>query len=387
MTQLCAPAPGLQLGTLVETIEGTMKVNRTPTSRRANERGAILALAGILLMVFLGMVVLGVDLGYVAMVQGELQAGADAASLAAVDTLRDGGTAAEAQQAAIDTASKNDAAGSDMSLAASDIVFGSYDFDTKQFMSPPSLDFPPAVQVNARRSEQSSGGPLDLLFGGLVGQAQANVDAKAVAAIGRREMVIVQDVTGSFRDEIEDAKDADVTLVTAMAGQNLGGERVGLVTFDEAAAQRLGLTSIHADLDGVTDTIDTFEACQSGAPNCHGTHIAPGLDAATTLFSAQGREDAQKVIVLVSDGMPNPSSRRDPAIAAADRADAEGISIFTVTLTQEPTGGTYGSAGADAAFNAGLVRGFGKAYDTPNSEDLDDLLLQVLAEIPIGLVK
>jgi hypothetical protein len=105
------------------------------------------------------------------------------------------------------------------------------------------------------------------------------------------------------------------------------------------------------------------------------------------MFRDRGRDEAQKVIVLVSDGMPNPASRRGPAVAAADRADAEGISIFTVTLTQEGPGGDYGSSGNDAAFNASLVRGFGKAFDTPNSEDLDELLLLVLAEIPVGLVK
>jgi hypothetical protein len=365
-----------------------MKVRRPPVPRRrARQRGAILALAGILLMVFLGMVVLGVDLGYVSMVQGELQASADAASLAAVDTLRDGGSHDDAKHAAMALAGKNTAAGEGVTLSIQNVDFGSYDAGTGEFITPPSLAHPAAVRVTAQRGDNAPDGPLDLLFGGLIGQAQANVSGSAIAAIGERHMVIVQDVTGSFRQEIEDAKDADETLVTAMAAQNLGGEDIGLVTFDEAATERLAITPLHANLQQITDTIEDFEACRSGAPNCAGTHIAPGLDTATSMFQAQSNNQAQKVIVLVSDGMPNPSSRRAPAIAAADRAAAAGISIFTVTLTQETTGGSYGSSGNDAAFNAGLVRGFGKAYDTPNSEDLDDLLLQVLAEIPVGLVR
>jgi len=364
-----------------------MKVKRRTVPRRAKERGAILALTGILLMVFLGMIVLGVDLGYVSMVQGELQASADAASLAAVDTLRDGGTHDDAKQAAIAVAGKNSAAGDGVSLSIQNVDFGSYDPDSGQFVTPPSLAYPAAVRVTAERGAAAPDGPLNLLFGGVIGHAQANVSGQAIAALGKRQMVIVQDVTGSFRQEIEDAKDADETLVNAMAAQNLGGEDVGLVTFDEAATERLAITPLHANLQQITDTIEDFAACQSGAPNCAGTHIAPGLDTATDMFGDRGSEHAQKVIVLVSDGMPNPASRRAPAVAAADRADAAGISIFTVTLTQESTGGSYGSSGNDAAFNASLVRGFGKAYDTPNAEDLDDLLLLVLAEIPVGLVK
>jgi hypothetical protein len=84
--------------------------------------------------------------------------------------------------------------------------------------------------------------------------------------------------------------------------------------------------------------------------------------------------------------MPYPSNRRQPAIDAANVAHGRGISIFTVTLTQE-NGGSYGSGGADAAFNAGLVRGSGKAYQTADSTQLDDLLLLVLKSLPIRLAQ
>jgi hypothetical protein len=96
-------------------------------------------------------------------------------------------------------------------------------------------------------------------------------------------------------------------------------------------------------------------------------------------------DNIEKVIVLVSDGMPYPSNRRAPAIAAADSADDK-INLFTVTLTQEGSG-SYGSSGADAAFNAGLVRGYGKAYQTSDSKQLDDLLLRILHEMPVRLAE
>lgn len=355
--------------------------------RRPNERGAILALTGIVLMALLAMTVLGVDLGYVVMVKGELQGAADAASLAAMHALREGRSAGDARQAAVAIASANAAAGQDVGLGGSDVTFGSYNPSSGQFISPPDLAFPAAVRVAARRSDSAPGGPLDLIFGALIGRAEANVSAQAVATIGERQMVIVQDITYSFLQEIGDARNADSALVTAMRGQNLGGEEIGLVTFNEAAQEQLQLTPLHSSGSTITDTISGFAACSSSQlANCAGTHIAPGLDAARHIFSVGNNPGAQKVIVLVSDGMPYPSSRRAPAVAAADRADADGISIFTVTLQQESTGG-YGSGGADVAFNAGLVRGFGRAYHTPNSADLDELLLQVLSEIPVALVQ
>jgi len=77
---------------------------------------------------------------------------------------------------------------------------------------------------------------------------------------------------------------------------------------------------------------------------------------------------------------------RQPALEAADRCWRDGISIFTVTLTREQ-GGQYGLSGADAKFNAGLVRGFGRAYVTPNSKDLTAILVTIANQMPVRLVE
>ena len=55
--------------------------------------------------------------------------------------------------------------------------------------------------------------------------------------------------------------------------------------------------------------------------------------------------------------------------------------------TNTRKGGSYGSGGADAEFNAGLVRGYGKAYETADAKQLDELLLKILREMPIRLVE
>jgi hypothetical protein len=44
-------------------------------------------------------------------------------------------------------------------------------------------------------------------------------------------------------------------------------------------------------------------------------------------------------------------------------------------------------SGADAKFNAGLVRGFGRAYDTPDPKQLDDILVTIVRQMPVRLVE
>src|SRR5690348_14200667 len=53
-----------------------------PSARKADRRGAILPLFGLLLVVLLAMTAFAVDIGYIVSVQSQLQNAADAAALA-----------------------------------------------------------------------------------------------------------------------------------------------------------------------------------------------------------------------------------------------------------------------------------------------------------------
>ena len=354
--------------------------------RRASQRGVVLVLVGFFLMLFMGIAALSTDMSYLYIVKNELQAASDSAARAAAAALRDGGTRAEAIEAAKAIALANEAGGKPVELdPARDVVFGDYDhgiFQEEGFANAA------AVKVVARRTEDSFNGPVDLNFA-RIWYDHVDVTAEAVASLKKRDIVLVQDITWSFKEEIEDAKFADATLVRAMADQSLPGDRVGVVTFNEAATRNLGLRALRTDETQILQAIGGIRACVNPSPYpCAGTHIAAGFNAAGDVFRGQPDDRAEKVLVLVSDGMPYPASRRQPAIDAANAAGDEGINIFTVTLTQElGGGGQYGGSGADAAFNAGLVRGFGKAYQTPDSKQLDDILLSILKEMPVRLVQ
>jgi len=290
----------------------------------------VLAWFGILLFVMLGMSAVAIDLSYLAVTKNELQNAADAASLAAISALKSGQSRKEAIAAAQAVAARNAATGESVQLAVSDITFGSYDADTDAF-DKETFNNAGAVRVTARRSSDAPGGPVGLFFAGIWGQNSADLAAEAIAAMRKRDLVIVQDVTFSFLEEIEDAKVADAALVNQISKQALAGDRVGLITFNEAATKDLALTSIADEKQTVLNAVKKIKACPNASQkDCGGTHIAPGLQSATALFS--GSRNAEKVLVLVSDGMPYPSNRRQPAIAAADGV----LSRFNTPIASPP---------------------------------------------------
>jgi hypothetical protein len=336
------------------------------------------------MVVLLACVALAVDIGYLYVTRAQLQNAADAGALAAMAAIREGKSKSQARQEAVAVAQSNQAAAAKVRLDPdNDVIFGSYDFGQGRFEPGGYFADATAARVIARRTQGSPAGPVSLLFANVMGRARADVSADAVAAVGRREVVILQDCTRSFTEEIGDAKDADWALVQTMASQNLAADKVGLATFVDTGKRDLDLSPIPDSMPTIHDTIMRFAATKVVGL---GTNMAPGFNVARDIFRDTGSEKAAKAIVLVSDGMPEPASRRQPAIEAADRCWRDGISIFTVTLTREQ-GGQYGLSGSDAKFNAGLVRGFGRAYVTPNSKDLTAILVTIANQMPVRLVK
>jgi hypothetical protein len=336
----------------------------------------------------LGCVALVVDIGYLYHTRAQLQNAADAAALAGITEIREGGGPWAAEEEAATVAAQNQGAGKSVKLdGAQDVAVGTYDWQQRKFKPGAYGQGSPAVKVTARRTAGSPDGEVNLFFAPILGRNKAGVAAEAVAALHPREVVICQDCTYSFLEEIEDAKVADFTLVATMNDQQISGDRVGLVRFTEVAQRVRSLTPLPEGMPLITSAISGLYACsRSSLPNCAGTHTGAGIREAIRVFQDGSDPHAERVIVLVSDGMPYPASRRQPAIDAANEAAAAGISIFAVTLTHE-AGGQYGVSGSDAKFNASLVRGFGRAYDTPDSEELASILATIMHQIPGKLVE
>jgi len=336
------------------------------------------------------MAALSLDIGCLYVAQQQLQNAADTAALAAGGSLRSTGDPQTAVQQAMAVAANNVSLGQPVVLdPASDVVFGTLDPATGDFVPGLPTDELAVVKVTARRTEQSSAGPVHLHFAPIFGINTAEVSASAMAglSIGERvrmpvELVIVHDGSYSFRAEMALAKAADNALVNLISEAAVAGDRMGAVFFCATAWRE-------CDLTGVPDGAAQIENAITGADHCssffqllsqperyYGTNTGAGIDEAAAMLAEQGLPGTRQVMVLLSDGMPYPEERRPLAVDAADSAAAAGITIHTVTFVQED-GGDYGVAGADAEFNASLVRNGGTSLYTPDIEDLEELLLAI----------
>lgn len=153
------------------------------TTRRRGIMGLWMAIMTGTLLLFLGF---ALDLSYVLLTGYELQDAADAASLAGAMRVKT--DTSQARDWAVRIGNDNVAAKqpvllsrNDGNSADGDVVVGRFFSDTGVFDT--TSNWPNAVQVVARRTETSLGGPLGLLFAPIVGLDHANVARSALAMI------------------------------------------------------------------------------------------------------------------------------------------------------------------------------------------------------------
>jgi len=162
-------------------------------------RGTLIVYVAIILPVLLGLIGLASDTGYVYWTAHQLQNAADAAALAGAEHLVDSQNTA--LTAAYTTALANRAGGAAVQVTTQpsnpDVVIGTYNLSTGAFTAngiPAN-----AVQVTARRTQGSPAGPLNLIFGPIVGIATSNVSRTAIAVTdtGPDAGIILLDPTAS----------------------------------------------------------------------------------------------------------------------------------------------------------------------------------------------
>ena len=119
----------------------------------------------------------------------------------------------------------------------------------------------------------------------------------------------------AFASKIDAAKAAAQTF---LAQVDFNVHRIGVISFNEIANDVAPLLQDRDALEQALNTITTND----------GTAIDAGLVRAIHLFEMQGRPEARKVIILLSDGDSSP----EPALQAAERAAQQGIRIITVAL-------------------------------------------------------
>jgi Flp pilus assembly protein TadG len=179
--------------------------------------GVIAPLTAILLTTLIAVVAFAVDLGWIVLVQSDLQSAADASALAGAGALMNGftqytlagigsnsssaqSTIITSSQTAAKTAAKNYAtlngAGvSSLTLNDSDIEFGYTDGSGNYTTPAASGKFPNTVKVTMRR-DSNANGALGLFFGPAVGLSSTNLTAVAAATIYTASVNSIQNVAG-----------------------------------------------------------------------------------------------------------------------------------------------------------------------------------------------
>lgn len=405
-----------------------MRVHR----RRSGNVAIIMAFSMTAIMLFAAM---AIDVSYLRTTQFELQNAADAAAHAALADMRLGMSQSEATERALQLGALNSAAGSGVDIDRSDVLFGQWDYSTSTFIDGAAPAN--AVQVTTRREDGAIDGPVRLLLGPYVGVPNGQARARATGAFRSRDIVVVQDITGSFTEEMDDAAAADVEFLKYLRDHMIAGDQVGMVVFGGGAAEftrlqdlSLGYGSILAQwegdgksnfdntkVSGITNCYQTDSkgklmaapwqgiwmglSCQSalngvctpaGGATCH----ASGIALAQSMLSRYGDANNLPIIVMMSDGRPQcpyVSSACDAArgvvgTTAADTAYTDhDVSIYTLLFEHADLGSTQ--ALNEIAYMKSLSRGYGVGHEkvTPTKEQLDNLMVEIAANIPIALVE
>ncbi|MHB8122357.1 MAG: pilus assembly protein TadG-related protein [Desulfuromonadaceae bacterium] len=159
-----------------------------------DQKGLALVFIALLMVAVCGFIGLAVDMGYMYVAKGQLQNASDAAALAGAAKLD--GTAFTAQTSARNAAKafaeiNPVVPGPDTTVAVSveDITVGNW--DPARSSTPSDLRFqadtPPinAVKVQARRTEGSIGGPVELFFSRVIDSRWARMGVSATAIASR----------------------------------------------------------------------------------------------------------------------------------------------------------------------------------------------------------
>mgnify|MGYP002623915857 CR=1 FL=1 len=131
---------------------------KRPTS--GERRAAIAVWAAFLMVLVVGMVAFGVDVGYMTLTRAQLQNAADASAMAAAAVMAE--PDAVVHSTAQEYAGYQVAAGNNVLLSNDDVEFGVWNVDSRQFT--PTGTRGNAIRVTAYR--QNAG----LFFGGILGR-------------------------------------------------------------------------------------------------------------------------------------------------------------------------------------------------------------------------
>jgi hypothetical protein len=354
----------------------------------------------LLLVVLVGMVAFATDTGRMYLLRAQVQNAVDSGALAANLVLKDDHEAIDNAAAAARFYVQANRVGvlTEIPDDAIDVEVGTWDSDQKLFTA--TNVEPNAVRVFARQDREP------LFFANIFGHKNFGAPASAIASGAGSELdiMMVLDLSGSMRYQgriqaLRNSAPRFVDVIEEFDGEDLIGV-MGLSanprTWPPRSRRRVYPPAYQSGLHPTSDhhvgvlesrLTDNFDALRNVALSTGnlkpakydgwtGTGASIGDAAHYLHHGAESREDAVKVIVLMSDGYANRPSSNGPGYARSMAHYAKGldIKIYTISLGNGAdldlmrdiasiTGGTHFDAtgSGEAQLTERLTRAFEQA--------------------------
>jgi Flp pilus assembly protein TadG len=321
-----------------------------------HRRGAMMVLIAICLPILIILAAFAVNVAWMQLARTELRTATDAAARAGAKELSLQQNVAAARTKAKAAAARNLVAGEPLALADADIRVGkSTQVGTGRFRFTDGDPTPNAVRVTGNRKSGSLGGPVDLLFSGVLGVNTFEPSQVATGSQLDRDICLVVDRSGSMMWTLTSSNypkgtkacdkphatqsrwgalaisvNSFLTELTATASD----ERLALASYSSNTTDckiTYKISQIDSDLVSDYAIIRSKMASISSKPVKGSTAISAGLDEGIkVLTGSKIRPFAVKTIVLMTDGIHNLGP--EPIISARNAA-AKNITIHTITFS------------------------------------------------------
>lgn len=375
-----------------------MNYHRTTRRARLERRGAMLVLIAVCLPLCIIMAAFAVDIAWMQLARTELRTATDSAARAGAKELSLSQSTSAAVSRAKQAAARNEVAGDALLLNNRDIEIGSSSQPTpgSRFVFTPGGSRPNALRVTGKRTSDSDSGPVDLLFGGVLGIDQFEPLESATSTLLDRDICLVVDRSGSMMWTLfnqsypRGTRSCDPPHPTESRwGVLAGAVRVFLDELDKSVQsehlalasyssnkyecrRRYRMSEINVDLTDDYTLIQDEMDRMSSHPVKGNTAIGAGInEGIKVLTGSKVRPFAVKTMVVLTDGIHNTGT--EPIVYAREAA-TEGIVIHAITF----------SADADIArMQAVAAATGGRHYHAPTEQQLISIFKEIAATLPV----
>ena len=371
----------------------------TRFSNNKKRRGVIVVLFAVCLPVMLIITAFSINLAYMELTRTELQIATDAATRAAGRQLVLTGNEKEARDEGIAAASRNLVGGVPLTLKKEDFAFGVSQRGSlsSRYTFVPSTGQVNAVRVRGTRRASSGSGSVPLFFGSLTNIADFEPVQEGIATQIELDLAIVIDRSGSMAYsatessssgtpssapdgwQFGDAAPPDCRWRDTIAAVQAFLKEMNITPQDENITVLTYSDSAGVETDFTTNYNDFYAALDAYSASFPGG--ATNIDAAITggsyslANSINSRPWAAKVIIVLTDG--NNTSGSDPA-AAATQAAAQGVTVYTVTFSNEAD---------QTKMEEVASSGAGKHFHADSPADLVEAFREIARNLPTLLTK